>query len=302
MVNNTFDKQGVAVIIPTLNRSEMLGNCVESLLKGELAPDEIIIIDQSDRPHPTLSKLSQAGNTCLRYIQTHPAGASRARNLGVAAARHPILAFCDDDQFVSPAWLETIVAELIEAGPRSVVIGQVLAAPVATSPGGIATSLNADTRPAVYQGRVKLRGGTGNMAVYRAAFEEVGSFDERLGPGTHFPAGEDHDWLFRLLEAGYRIVYNPNVIMYHLAWRNSGQFFKLRWNYGFGQGAYHAKHLSLKDPYIMKRLIREIAFNFYNAACLLRRQPRRASGNFISGLGMLVGAFRWLMAARRARK
>jgi hypothetical protein len=48
-----------------------------------------------------------------------------------------------------------------------------------------------------------------------------------------------------LLEAEYRIIYIPEAVLYHRAWRNEQNHLLLRWSYGRGHGAYLAKHLSL---------------------------------------------------------
>ena len=96
-----------------------------------------------------------------------------------------------------------------------------------------APSTKVDTAPAVYHGRLHedvLY--TGNMAMDRSAARAVGVFDERLGPGTSFPSAEDNDFGFRLLEAGYRIVYVPEALLYHRAWRSERDYVRLRWSYG----------------------------------------------------------------------
>ena len=68
------------------------------------------------------------------------------------------------------------------------------------------------TVPAVYEGRIGtdvLAGG--HMATFRSLLRTVGGFDERLGPGLNFPAAEDNDLGFRMLETGYRILYVPEA-------------------------------------------------------------------------------------------
>ena len=123
------------------------------------------------------------------------------------------------------------------------------------SPGAFAPSLHLDPRPTVYRGRpgrdVLL---PMNMALFRIAFAEVGGFDERLGVGTRFPSSEDNDFGFRLLEAGFDIVYDPEVFVVHRAWRRPEALLPLRWAYGRGQGAYYIKYWSLRDRYMLRRL------------------------------------------------
>ena len=92
------------------------------------------------------------------------------------------------------------------------------------------------------------------MAMYRSAIDCIGGFDERLGPGTCFPAAEDNDLGFRLLEAGFHIIYDPASVLYHRSWRTEKDYLPLRWGYGRGQGAYYARYLSLQDRHMIARM------------------------------------------------
>jgi hypothetical protein len=58
-----------------------------------------------------------------------------------------------------------------------------------------------------------------SFAVRRAAFDAVGGFDERLGPGAR-AHGEEHDLLLRLREAGWRAVIADAPPVEHVAWRD----------------------------------------------------------------------------------
>src|SRR5205823_6583384 len=103
----------------------------------------------------------------------------------------------------------------------------------------------------------------------------VGDFDDDLGPGARFPASEDSDLGFRLLEAGYHIHYIPEAVLYHRAWRSNSDYLPLRWSYGVGRGAFYAKHLRLDDRYIMRRMIRDVRIHALGFAFHLRRDRRR---------------------------
>jgi GT2 family glycosyltransferase len=84
-------------------------------------------------------------------------------------------------------------------------------------------------------------GHSANMAIRRAAFQAVGGFDERLGPGTRFRAAEDNDLFDRLFAAGFEGRYEPDVLGWHEQWRSRRELVKLEWSYGVGTGARLAK-------------------------------------------------------------
>ena len=282
-----------SLIICSRDRPQLLLETVESILHGEDVPTEMIIIDQTIEPHPELSKMTTNRSCEIRYIHARMAGVSASRNLGIRSSRYGVLILIDDDMLVEPDWFGNLLKAVIKAGPCSVVTGQVLAGK-SEVPGGKAPSIKTDQHPAVYKGRIgKDVLYTGNMGAYRSVFDQVGVFDERLGPGTSFPAAEDNDLGYRLLEHGYTIGYVPEAMVYHRAWRSRDESLSLDWHYGVGRGAYYAKHMRWRDPYMffrMSRDVKESLVNFLQHA-LYRRKLRY---DFLySAFGIFYGAIHW---------
>jgi len=310
------------LIVCSRTRPALLSSVVASILDGAEVPDELLVVDQSIEPHPELAGFATP-RCAFRYLHSATVGLSRGRNIGIAAASHPIIVFTDDDVLVPPEWFGTIVRSLEAAGPRSVVTGRVLATEAETE-GGFAPSLHPGTERVVYEGRVYEDPlATFNVAFPRSAHAEVGGFDVRLGPGTPFPAAEDNDFGYRLLEAGYRIVFDPEAVVYHRAWRDDRAYVPLRHGYGRGQAAFYAKHLSFEDRYMLRRMIGTLvnhvrrlpraALNDLLAAAgstppAYWRSARRSSTSRILAvgevawiLGFLAGMFEWLTTKRRLR-
>jgi GT2 family glycosyltransferase len=290
-----------SLIICSRNRPKLLAETIESVLRGDEVPTEILIIDQSDVPHPTLASLKTDRSCEIRYLSTRSVGLSRARNTGIAAARHAILAIIDDDMLVEPAWFGSLIRALLNAGERAVVTGRVLPA-AAEVPGGFVPTFMPSEVPAVYEGRIGtdvLAGG--HMAAYRPTFDAVGGFDERLGAGSDFPAADDNDLGFRLLEAGYRIVYAPEAVLYHRAWRGKGEYMAMRWSYGRGKGGYYSKYLSHKDRYMLRRMTRDIVHRVLRFPVLVWLDPRRACGDLVYIAGILSGTTQFALTRLKKR-
>jgi GT2 family glycosyltransferase len=287
----------VTVVIPTRGRPEQVRAAVESVLAGSALPQELIVVDQSEHPHQWLEALD--GGTCqIRYLWPQEPGVSRARNLGAREARHELLAFVDDDVTVDTDWLTTMVATLREATEPVVVTGQV-------APGGagegIVPSTKTDPRPASYRGRIRADVlFSNNMGLPRSLAEKLGLFDERLGPGTRFLGAEDNDFAFRLLDAGYSILYEPRAIVYHADWRDVRALHRVRWAYGVGQGAFYAKHLHVRDPFVLSRMLGDVARRLARVPALAVRDRRRAVGEVIYLAGVFAGTTRWLLTVRAA--
>ena len=288
-----------SLILSTRDRPAFALAAVRAVLAGHEVPTEIVVVDQSDVEHAELSAWTADARTSLRYLWRPARGLSVSRNAGIAASTGTILLFMDDDILVRPEWFGRIVASLRQAGERAVVTGRTVGGPPEV-PGAFAPSLHLDPRPTVHRGRpgrdVLL---PMNMALYRSAVAEVGGFDERLGVGTRFPSSEDNDFGFRLLEAGYAIVYDPEVVVVHRAWRRPGALLPLRWAYGNGQGAYYMKYWSWRDPYMVRRLGWDVGRHLKRAVRRSSTEPGAAAADLVYSLAVLTGALRWLVRGKR---
>ncbi len=206
-----------SLVLSTRGRPAFVDDLVTSISAGDEVPTEFVIIDQSDAPHPVLATGHVDGRCEIRYVWSPERGLSRGRNLGIATARHDIIAFLDDDMFVPPAWFGTLIRALVAAGTDTVVTGRVIAGEEEAD-GAFAPSTSPDAVARTYRGRI----GRDvllphNMAMYRTAIEAVGPFDARLGVGSDFPSSEDNDFGYRLLEHGFAIAYVPDAVLIHRA-------------------------------------------------------------------------------------
>lgn len=287
----------VSLIICSRRRPKLFIETVESILAGDELPQELIMIDQSEEENRVLAAMTS--DRCdLRYVHTDRTGVSRGRNQGVRLAQHELLVFTDDDVLVDRSWFGAIVRALVAEGERSVIVGRVLAGEPEQE-GSFMWDTNDFDHRIVYEGRIdKDVLYPTNTAFYRSSIEAVGFYDERLGPGARFPCGEDNDLAFRLLEGGFRIVYEPEPVVIHRAWRPPQEFLSVKWRNARGQGAFLGKHLSLRDRRMLKRLVRQVAREATAAPRGLLTFRREGPGHAASALGITYGACGWLLAVR----
>ena len=293
-----------SVIVPTRNRQTFVRELVSSIIGAETVPAEIVVVDQSDQADRELLGRPPERGCTVTYLHTTTRGASAARNEGIRLAGNDLLVFVDDDVLATPTWLSTLVAALEAAGERAIVTGQVRSGDPEND-GGFAPSLNVDEQRAVYEGRAAANVlWTGNMAIFRTTLDRIGGFDERLGPGNkRFPGGgEDNDFCFRALEAGNRVVYEPNAVVYHRAWRPQSEYVAVRWRYGRGQGGFYGKHLRVRDPYIFGQLARHVLSCSGDAVRELPRSPRMAAGSAAYAAGIVTAALEWMVTQRLVPK
>ncbi len=103
----------VSVVIPTCNRREVLGRCLEAL-SGQVHTDfEVIVVDDCSTDDTPAFLIEFAGGhpgLDLRWLrnETH-AGANPSRNRGIRAAAGELVAFLDSDCIADPDWLRRLL-------------------------------------------------------------------------------------------------------------------------------------------------------------------------------------------------
>jgi GT2 family glycosyltransferase len=275
---------------------------IRSVLAGDDLPSEIVVGDQSRVSNEVLAGWSEHEGCAVRYIHSETTGLSRARNISIRAASCDMRVIIDDDMFVERTWFSTIVRALKAEGPGTAVTGRVLPEPAASAPGGFVPAPMTSGERARYRGRLPrdiLAGG--HMAAYRQTLEAVGGFDERLGAGSAFPAADDNDLGYRLLASGYDILYVPEAVVYHRAWRPKSEYLTMRWRYGRGKGGFYGKHLGASGRYMLGRIGRDIGRRAVGFPGRLWRDARGAAGDAVYSLGVMSGVIQWSLGQRKTR-
>ena len=215
-------KQTCSIIIPTLNRSEIVATLLADLSKQTYAPLEFIVVDQSVREDEAL-----AANASISYIHLQTANTPHARNVGVAAAKGDVVVFFDDDSRVEDHRLVEKIMDFFDEHPFGGIAMTVFDVNAKLNK---ENQLTAKKIMAVTKtGRVipnahgpeqdvqAPRGG--GMAFRRKIVVQVGGFDERFRGNA---MREETDFSLRVIRAGYRIRYIPELRVIHLGAHTGG--------------------------------------------------------------------------------
>lgn len=109
--------QRISVIIPTLNRPELLRATIASLMTQTRAADEVIVVDDGSRPPIEEATLQGEFGTFIKVMRNETSqGLAWARNQGVMAAAGDYVAHLDDDDLYAAETLAECAA-LLDADP-----------------------------------------------------------------------------------------------------------------------------------------------------------------------------------------
>ena len=111
VVFDTDSAPRCSVVIPTYNRAHSVGDAIASVLRQTMADLECIVVDDGSTDS-TPALLASIKDRRLRVILGRHAGVAAARNLGVAHAQAPLVAFLDSDDLWRPHKLTHEIAFL----------------------------------------------------------------------------------------------------------------------------------------------------------------------------------------------
>ena len=262
----------ISIVVCSAGRRASLAALFSSfgeLKLPEAAAAEVILVDNS--PKGTLQPVFEALSAKLalpaNYIHEPRPGLAMAQNRGLKAARGDVVAFTDDDCLVAEDWLLSLAAHFARDPALQGLGGRIELYDPADSPVTIKSALERERLAAPEQLFGFLHGC--NMAFRRAFLMQLGGFDTDFGAGSGIGAGNDTELLFRAFQAGSRVAYEPDVLVFHdhgrRGWR---QVRGLVNTYQMANGALLMKHAAAGDRQA-KRLLRK-AFA-QPVTCLVRR-------------------------------
>lgn len=206
-----------SVIIPTLHRKKSLIRLLMSLESEIKQILEIIIVEQDENNMKLILDESRKLKLPTKYLFMKEISTTKAKNFGIDLSAGKFLLFLDDDVVVKSGLLEAHGSALLreQTGAvcgRSLSIGQRVE-PDRSDVGRISNlAIFSDGYSSTISQEIDTVIGC-NASWNRNVLKKIGGFDEKF---TGNALREESDLSLRAVRAGYKVIFEPTALVYHL--------------------------------------------------------------------------------------
>jgi mycofactocin system glycosyltransferase len=258
----------VTVVVPVRDRAAELDRCLAAA--GRRYP--VVVVDDGSADPAALAAVC-AGRGAELVRRDVNGGPGAARNTGLRSAGTEFVAFLDSDCVPPDGWIADLAGQFADplvaaAAPR-----------IVAAAAGEASVLDLGDRAARVAPMTRVAYvPTAALVVRRAALG--GGFDESLR------YGEDVDLVWRLIEAGWRVRYDPGVRVGHAEPASRAGLLRRRFRYGSSAAPLTRRHPGAVAPLVLQ------PWPAITMAALLARRPVTAAAAFGLSTGLLARRLR----------
>ena len=227
-----------SIIVPVYNRPDEVDELLESLCSQTLKNFEVIIVeDGSQKPCKDVCD-KYASILDLHYYNKENSGPGQSRNYGVERAKGDYVIILDSDVVLPPNYMENVA---LHSSLSIVAWGGPDAAHPSFTPVQKAISYSMTsffTTGGIRGGKAKLDKfypRSFNMGIRRDVYQQLGGF-------TKMRFGEDIDFSYRIVEAGYRPQLFPDAWVWHKRRTDFRKFFRQVYNSGIARINLEKRH------------------------------------------------------------
>ena len=228
-----------SIIVPVYNRPDEVDELLQSLCEQTVKDFEVIIVeDGSVKPCKDVCN-KYAGILSLHYYAKENSGPGQSRNYGAEHANGEYVIILDSDVVLPSGYLQAIEEELAQQ-PCEAFGGPDAAHPDFTPvQKAISYSMTSFfTTGGIRGGKAKLDKfypRSFNMGIRRDVYQQLGGF-------TKMRFGEDIDFSYRIVEAGYQPRLFPEAWVWHKRRTDFRKFFRQVYNSGIARINLEKRH------------------------------------------------------------
>jgi len=235
----------ISIIIPTYNRANYIDKALQSI-KDQINFDfndlEIVIVndESTDNTDEIVEKWSNVFD--IKYIKQKNSGVCISRNVAIRNSKYDVVLFFDDDAIMKNDCLSNVV-EVMKT--EKAVVGKVLP--------------KTDNIWKYFSGHYNQGNETHESnsfletiaAFKKEVFDNVGYLNEKIDYGS-----EGEEYFGRLKDTQYKLMYYPNIIIYHDY--SNGIFKFIKKQYKFGEKMLYVKNIKLNSVFDVIKNYRSI--------------------------------------------
>ena len=220
-----------SIIVPVFNRPDEVDELLESLCNQEVKDFEVIIVeDGSKKPCKDVCD-KYAGILDLHYYFKENSGPGQSRNYGAERAKGEWLIVLDSDVVLPKGYLSSVECKVQSA--------DAFGGPDAAHPSFTPVQKAISYSMTSFFTTGGIRGGKGkkldkffprsyNMGIRREVYLQLGGFSKMR-------FGEDIDFSYRIVEAGYKTALIPEAWVWHKRRTDFRKFFRQVYNSGIAR-------------------------------------------------------------------
>jgi glycosyltransferase involved in cell wall biosynthesis len=198
----------ISIIIPIYNGEKYIEKLLQSLFNQDYKGSfEIIVVDNksTDNSRKILDKYK---GKIIILEENKKTGPGATRNKGIKYAKDDILAFIDADCIADRDWLKNGVENM--AKYNADLIGGAVKFYFSKKP-TVSEYFDSISHFQFKKSSEKQKStGTANLFTYKKIFNKIGFFPE-------IKSGGDFQWTNKAYNAGYKLIYNEDTVVYHPA-------------------------------------------------------------------------------------
>lgn len=216
-------KLNVSIVIPAYNAQNTIASALEGCLTQKYAhPYETILVDDGS----TDSTGERVKTYPVKYIFQENSGPAKARNTGWKAAIGEVICFTDSDCIPHFNWVSTLL-DGFESNDIAAVAGSY---DIVNGESFLAQCIHQEIKWRHAHFKKTIRAfGSYNVAIRKDILEQTGGFNESY----RISSGEDNDLSYKILKAGYKIVFRGDALVAHHHTEKWWNYLKEQYRHGY---------------------------------------------------------------------
>ncbi len=209
----------VSTIIVSHNNKDILKDCIESIKNQSYKSKEIILLDNDSTDNT--EDLVKIKYPEIKFFNLFGKGPAEKRNIGISKSDSDYMVFMDSDARLTKDWIKISIKYMEKNKDVGICGGLILknkdtidaaGGIIAKNCGGTDIGFGEKNKGQYSNFRKVNYLKSASVIIRKKMFEEIGGFDK-----DYFFGMEDTDLGLRANIYGWKVIYNPDLISYHLS-------------------------------------------------------------------------------------